>query len=932
MTEPAFTVIFGLICRLAVCGTLMVSPMASAQILSLDGEWQFAVDSSAAFGIDNVREHASWRTAKVPLSWQAQFADLRDYQGVAWYRRTFTLPKLKADETVLLEFGAVDYVAEVFVNGRRVGRHEGGYTPFACEIRQAVNPGENEVIVRVLDPEPTETGTEGISYWHIPHGKQNWYVQTSGLWQSVHLAIKPARHFTKIHITPTVAGKISVDVDLSRGENTSATEQLSLRVFDPQKHEVLQISKLISSSQQKARLEGLVPQPQLWSLDSPQLYEAELLLGKHDQIIERFGFRAIEARDKLLYLNGEPFYLMAALDQDFYPETIYTTPSEEYLRDEMLKAKRLGLNMLRCHIKVPDPRYLKVADEIGLLVWYEIPNWDVFTSAAARRGEETLEAMLDRDWNHPSLVIISLSNESWGVDLKQPEQRQWLLSAFDRAKQRATGRLIVDNSACWGNFHMKTDLNDYHTYRAIPENRHRFDQTISDFAQRPKWLFSEFGDAQETGKEPLLLSEFGNWGLPKLPEELPWWFARDFGGRQVTLPQGVQQRFKDFQYDEIFESYNQLAEESQRAQFLALKYEIEQIRLKPEIQGYVITEFTDINWECNGLLDMWRNVKIYADDLANIQQQDVIIPRPVKYNYWDDETVEIELWLSHYSAVEVAPAKLRWQASFGATGELAIPPIARTEVKSIASLRLALPEVTSPQRVRLQFQLTTPAGGEPLAQNAVEVLVYPRLAAPAAIRLHDPDKTLRAFAQAAHAAGFLPKESSAQSAALVTNVLDDELLQRLRKGESAICLIDSTTKLPAAFPFVLTSRAAEWYDGNWASNLNWLRNNRPPFRDLGVGRFLGFEAEHVAPRTVITGLAAANFSDVLAGMYVGWLHLNSASVLQMKVGQGKLLLCTLRLADALGHDPFAALLLNALVKYSLSPHCAPTTAPARMDD
>lgn len=931
MTKPAFTVIIGLICRLAVCGTLMVSPMASAQALSLDGEWQFAVDSSAAFSIDNVRKHASWRTAQVPLSWQAQFTDLRDYQGVAWYRKTLMLPRLKADETVLLEFGAVDYVAEVFVNGHGVGKHEGGYTPFAFDVGQFVNAGENEVIVRVMDPEPTATGTEGISYWQIPHGKQNWYVQTSGLWQSVLLHLKPRRHIAQVHVTAGADGKFSVHVKLRSDENKKSREQLTLRIFDSERRLAFETAKRISSSDEQAHLESAIPNPKLWSFSSPHLYTAEISLNESHRVSERFGFRAIEARDKLLYLNGEPFYLMAALDQDFYPETIYTSPSEEYLRDEMLKAKRLGLNMLRCHLKVPDPRYLKVADEVGLLVWYEIPNWDVFTSAAARRGEETLEAMLDRDWNHPSLVIISLINESWGVDLKQPDQRQWLLSAFDRAKQRATGRLIVDNSACWGNFHMKTDLNDYHTYWATPENRHRFDQTISDFAQRPKWLFSEFGDAQETGKEPLLLSEFGNWGLPRLAEEMPWWFARDFGGRQVTLPQGVQQRFKDFHYDEIFESYNQLAEESQRAQFVALKYEIEQIRLKPEIQGYVITEFTDINWECNGLLDMWRNVKIYADDLANIQQQDVIIPRPVKYNYWDDETVEIELWLSHYSAVEVAPARLRWQASFGATGELAIPPIARTEIKSIASLRLGLPEVTSPQRVRLQFQLTT-AAGKLLTQNTVEVLVYPRPAAPAAIRLHDPNKTFGAFAQAAHAAGFLPKKPSAQSAALVTNVLDDELLQRLRKGESAICLIDSTTKLPAAFPFVLTSRAAEWYDGNWASNLNWLRNNRPPFRDLGVGRFLGFEAEHVAPRTVITGLAAASFSDALAGMYVGWLHLNSASVLQMKVGQGKLLLCTLRLAEALGHDPFAALLLNALVKYSLSPHCAPTTTPARVND
>ncbi len=920
MTKPLMAMIFSSVCRLAAGVT--ATSIASAQTISLEGDWQFAVDSTAAFRIDNVREQASWRAAKVPLSWQAQFADLRDYQGVAWYRRSFVLPKLKAEETVLIEFGAVDYAAEVFVNGRRVGKHEGGYTPFAFDMRQWVKMGENEIIVRVMDPAGSETGTEGISYWHIPHGKQNWYVQTSGLWQSVNVSIKPKRHLMQVHLTPAMDGKISVSVNLSLGENRKSKEQLSLRILDPQKREVLQTAKMILSSEEKVQFEAQVQNPMLWSFDSPQLYEAELLLGKNHKVVERFGFRALEAKDKMLYFNGEPLYLMGALDQDFYPETIYTTPSEEYLRDEMLKAKKIGLNTLRCHIKVPDPRYLKVADEVGMLVWYEIPNWDKFTPEAARRGEETLKAMLARDWNHPALVMISLINESWGMDLKQAEQRQWLLSAFDRAKQLATGRLIVDNSPCCGSFHLKTDLNDYHTYWAIPENHQRFDQAVADIASRPKWLFSEFGDAQETGKEPLLLSEFGNWGLPILPDQLPWWFERDFGGRQVTLPQGVQQRFKDFHYDEIFASYNQLAEESQRVQFVALKYEIEQIRLAPEIQGYVVTEFTDINWECNGLLDMWRNLKIYAEDLGHIQQQDVIIGRPERYNYWANDHAVIELWLSHFSAEEIKEAKLRWQASFGAAGDIAVPATARTAVKNFAPLRLALPETAAPQLVRIQLQLTT-AEGKLLAQNHTEVFVYPRISAPAAIRIHDPAMTLGKFVKAVHAAGILVKNSSEQTVTLVTNVLDEEILRRLESGETAVCLVDSLTKLPAAFPWALTSREAEWYDGNWASNLNWVRKDRPPFRDLSFGKFLGFESLHVAPKAVITGVPAANFSDVLAGMYVGWLHLNSAYVLQMNVGKGKLILCTLRIAEHFAHDPFAAVLFNELVKYAVSPQCAP---------
>ncbi|MDZ7288486.1 MAG: hypothetical protein ONB42_00960 [candidate division KSB1 bacterium] len=905
---------------LFLLGILMIpSPFGFAQIISLDGEWQFAVDASGAFHIGNVKEKAGWRIAKVPLSWQAQFEDLRDYQGVAWYRKSFELPKLKSPETAILRFGAVDYVAEVFLNGHNVGRHEGGYTPFEFDIRRFAKAGTNELLVRVMDPVPTEIGTEGVSYWHIPHGKQNWYVQTSGLWQSVSVVIKPRRHIRQIHLTPTIDGKIVVEVNLSLGENKKSNEQLSLRIFDPQKREVLQISKMLLPSEEKVQLEGVVHDPLLWSFDSPHLYEAELSLGANHKVVERFGFRSLAVKNKLLYFNGEPFYMMAALDQDFYPETIYTTPSEEYLRDEMLKAKRLGLNMLRCHIKVPDPRYLKVADDVGLLVWYEIPNWDVLTPEAARRADETLEAMLDRDWNHPSVVIISLINESWGIDLKRAEQRQWLLSAFSRAKQKAVGRLIVDNSACWGNFHLKTDLNDYHTYWAIPENRHRFDQTLEDIVKRPKWLFSEFGDGQETGNEPLLLSEFGNWGLPKLPESLPWWFERDFGGREVTLPEGVQQRFKDFHYDEIFGTYNELAAESQRAQFMALKYEIEQIRLKPEIQGYVITEFTDINWECNGLLDMWRNMKIYADDLANIQQPDVIIPRPVKYNYWDDETVEIKLWLSHYSAVDLKNAMLQWTASSGEQGSFAVPFIDRTRVEAISSMQIPLTEIPSPQRLRITLALKL-ADGKVLAKNYCDVFVYPKrkLSAANPVRIYDPAKTLDKFTEALHTMGYVLDKLSAQRSPLVTNVLDQEILKHLQRGETVLCLVDTNTHIPAGFPFSLTSRNAEWYDGNWASNFNWVRRDHGPFRDLSFEKFLGFESALVSPATVITGISAANFSDVLVGMYVGWLHLNSAYVLQMNAGQGRLILCTMRIAENFAHDAYAATLLDGLFAYSRS--------------
>jgi beta-galactosidase/beta-glucuronidase len=157
----------------------------------------------------------------------------------------------------------------------------------------------------------------------------------------------------------------------------------------------------------------------------------------------------VEARDGRIYLNGQPIYLRGVLDQAYYPETIYTPPSLEFLEDQARKAKALGLNCLRIHIKIEDPRYYDVADRLGLLVWTEIPNWVLLSDAADRRIKATFRTMVERDWNHPSIIIWTLVNENWGTDLaRNPEHRRWLVEFYHAAKQIDPTRLIVDNSAC----------------------------------------------------------------------------------------------------------------------------------------------------------------------------------------------------------------------------------------------------------------------------------------------------------------------------------------------------------------------------------------------------------------------------------------------------------------------------------------------------
>ena len=169
---------------------------------------------------------------------------------------------------------------------------------------------------------------------------------------------------------------------------------------------------------------------------------------------------------------------------------------------------------------------------------------------------------------------------------------------------------MVDNSACCDNFHVATDIADFHQYAAIPDYASNFDRLVDDQAQRPGWLFSPYGDAAPKGDEPMMLSEFGNWGLPQVPQEKPWWFSRDMGGNELTQPEGLEKRFADYQYNSLIADLKALSDATEWHEYEALKYELGALRAHSEIQGYVITEFTDLNWEANGLLDMWRHPKV----------------------------------------------------------------------------------------------------------------------------------------------------------------------------------------------------------------------------------------------------------------------------------------------------------------------------------
>jgi Glycosyl hydrolases family 2/Glycosyl hydrolases family 2, sugar binding domain len=911
------------VCTLGILLTVAVSSLAWAEPVRLGG-WTLRTDPEGTLTTATLPSDG-WRAAKDGRSWNAQFEDLRDYFGVAWYRASFRVSASRRPQRVLLRFGAVDYAADVFVNGGRVGSHEGAYTPFTIDVTDQAKPGANDLLVRVVDPPPTAPGAAprfpDMPYEELPRGKQNWYIENGGLWQPVVLDIRPEMYIDRVHVTQVITGQVALDVDLA-GVRPRRPATLQAEVRDPNGRVVATLAAVAVPGPRRVRLAGVVQSPQLWSPATPVLYTASVKLSGSvsDEVSERIGFRTFTTRDGQFFLNGEPFYMRAALDQDFYPESIYSTPDKAYVVDQMRKGRALGLNLLRCHIKVCDPTYLEAADETGMLVWYEVPSWDKWTTASVARGQAIFDAMVARDWNHPSIVIQSLINEAWGIDMTRADQRAGLAEWFRAAKALTAplGRLIVDNSPCCDNFHVTSDIDDFHQYYSIPDNADRWDRWVNDFATRPAWTFSPHGDAQRTGQEPLVVSEFGNWGLPDLPAELPWWFPRDFDGRAITRPAGLFERFKAFGFDRVFHDYRALAHEAQWRQFQSLKHEIETIRRHEAIRGYVITEFTDINWEANGLMNMWRQPKIYGELLAYVQQDDVLLPSVDHTSANAGETVKVSVDLSRYGSTDPAGGVLRWTAG-ERRGEIPVTALMpRAGVDHVGDFDLELPAVTAPTRLRVGFELFA-AGGALVARNVQDVFVYPPpSAAPQQVVLHDPYGALTA----------LPWKNGplAAGVVVVSATLDAEVRQFVEAGGRALIVPRGVLFTFAATPGLSAVARRGELDGNWVSNFPWVNPKSPPFAAVAVGPISGGEAAAATPRYLLSGVSPAAWQsgDVLAGEFFGWLNDNHAVTAQFTLGNGKVIVSTFDVA-AYGHDPFTTRLVNGLIQYLGSDSCQPKT-------
>ncbi|HUU11972.1 MAG TPA: glycoside hydrolase family 2 TIM barrel-domain containing protein [Phycisphaerae bacterium] len=389
----------------------------------------------------------------VPFPIQSALSGVMKEADRLWYRRTFAVPAKWKGQRVVLHFGAVDWETTVYVNGKKVGEHRGGYDAFSADITDALKAGgEQELIVGVFDP--TDKGDQ-------PRGKQVlkpggiMYTAVTGIWQTAWLEPVPAAHIRRLVLTPDVDGKC---LRLT-AETAGAAEGLTVEAVATDGGK--EVGKISGDAGKELRLS--VPDAKLWSPDTPHLYDLKVELRKGgkpvDAVTSYFGMRKIELGKDAdgvvrLLLNGKFVFQVGPLDQGWWPDGLYIAPTDEAFKYDVQITRQLGFNMARKHVKVEPDRWYYWCDRLGLMVWQDMPSGNNATPEAKKQFETELVALVEGFRNHPSIILWVVFNEGWG----QHDTERYVRLVKERDPSR-----LVNNASGWTDKKVG-DVNDIHSY------------------------------------------------------------------------------------------------------------------------------------------------------------------------------------------------------------------------------------------------------------------------------------------------------------------------------------------------------------------------------------------------------------------------------------------------------------------------------------
>jgi len=591
--------------------------------LNLNGEWNFVFDDlniglrEKWYKRENVQKFD--KKILVPFCFQSKLSGIElknaSFHDVIWYRKKVKIPAEFQGKRIFLHFGAVDYSCIVYINGEYVGSHEGGFTSFSLEMSDFLEE-ENIIVLRVEDP------SEDIE---IPRGKQYWrekiesifYKRVSGIWQPVWLEFLSPDFFLKnIKIIPDIDKSVVIsefeidgigtvnlqlNVEILFDDNQILNEDLSLdfigkigykreRRILKEKVEIFYKSHY-QDNPNRFKLKFNIPKQKLylWDVDTPNLYDLHIKIYDkqtnevYDNVKSYFGMRKISISDSItentnrqILLNNKPIYQKLFLVQGYWEDGLYTAPSDDDIKKDIQYVKDFGFNGLRTHQKTFDPRFLYWCDRMGVLVWGEIGNAYRFSEKSQLNLINEFVSVIQRDFNHPSIIAWVPLNEGWGIAgaEKDIKRRFYMISLYYLIKSIDPSRLIIDNDGWWHTEH--TDICTRHFYFPLHLLPKSFEDEKKDHDQTAPRIYLK---PSKYNNEPIIYSEIGGFGF--------------------DLYKKIEDRW----------GYGNLIENSEELLEHVLKLMKEFDKRKTWIHGFCYTELYDQFQEINGLLTFNREPK-----------------------------------------------------------------------------------------------------------------------------------------------------------------------------------------------------------------------------------------------------------------------------------------------------------------------------------
>jgi hypothetical protein len=866
--------------------------------IALDGGW----DVRPAGG-------GAWRSIEVPGCWEAAGVPVMD-SGPFVFRREVTIPSEWRGRRVWLRFGGVSYHARVRVNGVEVGQHTGTWDGFRIEVGDRVTPGAAaQVEVEVTKPAGLRGGPEGAVVpgpfplretlsGFLPYV---WGHVFGGIWQQVVLEASRGPLPYEVFARGAADGRYSLRVALHGARSpdagtdaASAAAHVEVVVRDPEDRALARHEGRGPAFEVEGRLGGAIH----WHPDAPRLHTAEVTVDGEIVAERRFGFRSLDRHGAAIALNGVPCYPRMVLSWGWYPDALHANPSPARVRSDFERLRAMGFNGVKYCLWVPPEHVLDLADELGMLVWLELPMWlPSVTAAFLERTPAEFDRIVRAVRHHPSIVIYSL-----GCELDSSVGSELLERLYRQTTSLVGDALVRDNSgsgeAYGGLLDEHADYYDYHFYAELPTFRPLLDHFAPRTRPAQPFLFGEFCDS-DTFRD---LRE-----LDALPGGRPWWATRD----EKRNPQGARWQF-DLPWAEerlrangFWSRGAELAEVSRRQALLQRKATLEVVRTYREVSGYVITGERDTPISTAGVFDDAGEPKFEAGAFAAFNGATVLSlawdrrrawvhggDRAAPwdpYGYRAGDAVRAKVVLAHHGAGS-GRARVRWRV-VDASGRLVAEgedvSDARFEpgsVREATIARFTMPECTAPQRLTLSA--TVEVGAE-RSENAWSLWCFPRRdpAAAPTVALHDPEGVLRGVERL-----FRVEAADADADVVLATEWSSALEARVHAGARALLLVRGRTDDPVAsvaMPF-------------WREAVKVLEPH-PAWGDFPHDGWTDLQFLSLSPDRALDTSAAGEHAPILRRVDARTMALHDYATVLPR-GHGRLLATTLRFGGGLGEQ------------------------------